>query len=74
MPTYEYECGACGECFEVQQRITDDPLASCPKCGKKGRIQRLISVSQFVLKGSGWAKDGYSSVPPTAKGGGRRTR
>jgi len=29
MPTYEYECERCGV-FEVEQKISDPPLTTCP--------------------------------------------
>jgi len=58
--TYEYECTACGHEWEAQQKITSKPLKRCPKCKKK-TAKRLISCSNFILKGGGWAKEGYSS-------------
>jgi putative FmdB family regulatory protein len=69
MPTYEYECTR-GCQFEVQQSIKDDAFPTCRKefCpqGRSGtKLRRLISASRFILKGSGWYSDGYSS-----KGGG----
>ena len=60
MPTYEYACEACGNNWEAEQRITEDPLKECPKCGAP-KAQRLISGSRFVLKGGGWYADGYGS-------------
>lgn len=59
MPVYEYECKACENVFEVQQRMTDDPLKSCPDC--QGEVKKLISASSFQLKGGGWYADGYSA-------------
>ncbi len=59
MPVYEYECPACEKIFEVQQKISDEPLRECPDCG--GAVKKLISQSSFHLKGGGWYKDGYSS-------------
>jgi putative FmdB family regulatory protein len=59
MPVYEYECGGCNKIFEVQQRIADEPVKVCPACG--GEVRKLISMSSFQLKGSGWYTDGYSS-------------
>ena len=58
MPTYEYECTK-GHRFEVQQRITEEPLQRCQQC--RSKVQRLISASAFILKGDGWYADGYSS-------------
>ncbi len=51
MPTYEYRCEKCGK-FEYDQRITEDPLTKCPKCGSL--VKRLISGSGIVFKGSGF--------------------
>jgi putative FmdB family regulatory protein len=61
MPIYEYECPACEKVFEVQQRISEDPLSTCPDCG--GKVKKLVSMSSFQLKGGGWYSDGYSSKP-----------
>ncbi len=60
MPIYEYECQACEKIFEVQQRMTEDPLKTCPQC--EGELKKLISASSFRLKGGGWYSDGYSSA------------
>jgi len=65
MPIYEYECGACGR-FEVIQKMSDQPLTSCEKCGQP--VQKLVSQSSFALKGGGWYKDLYSSVKPSSGG------
>ena len=53
MPIYEYQCEKCGEITEVMQRITEDPLTDCA-CGGKGTLHRLISLTSFRLKGTGW--------------------
>jgi putative FmdB family regulatory protein len=58
MPTYEYSCDACGAGWEAEQRISEDPIKVCPKCGKP-EAKRLISGSSFQLKGDGWYKDLY---------------
>lgn len=60
MPTYDYECEKCHKTFEADQKITEPPLKKCPEKSCKGEVKRLISgTSSFVLKGGGWAKDGY---------------
>jgi putative FmdB family regulatory protein len=65
MPVYEYECPACDKVFEVQQKMSDAPLSSCPDCG--GDVKKLVSMSSFQLKGGGWYADGYSSKPAADK-------
>jgi putative FmdB family regulatory protein len=53
MPTYHYRCTQCGHEFEEFQKITDEPLSKCPKCG--GLPQRLISGGAGLLfKGEGF--------------------
>jgi putative FmdB family regulatory protein len=60
MPTYEYQCQACGHQLEAFQRITEPALKDCPACSKPN-LERLISGGAFHLKGGGWYKDGYGS-------------
>lgn len=55
--TYDYGCEKCQKTFEIEQKITEEPLTECPEC--KGTIKRLISKTSFLLKGKGWFKDGY---------------
>jgi putative FmdB family regulatory protein len=72
MPTYEYLCEGCGKKFELEQRITEDPIKKCVHCGK-AKAKRLITQGNFILKGGGWYSDLYSSssaskskTPPAA--------
>ncbi|MFP6579777.1 MAG: zinc ribbon domain-containing protein [Myxococcota bacterium] len=60
MPIYEYRCDKCEHEFEREQRITADPVKTCPACRSR-RVKRLISRTSFVLKGGGWYSDLYSS-------------
>ena len=66
MPIYEYLCGKCGHEFEREQRITEDPVKTCPKCRSR-RVKRLISQTSFVLKGGGWYADGYGNQSDSKK-------
>ena len=59
MPVHEYECTDCQSVIEMQQKISDPPLVSCPEC--QGPVKKLMSMSSFQLKGGGWYADGYSS-------------
>ncbi len=59
MPTYEYECEACGHSFEEFQYMSDKPLKKCPKCSKQ-KLQRLIgSGAGIIFKGSGFYETDY---------------
>ena len=63
MPTYEYVCRACSHRFETWQKMTDEPLTTCPECG--GVIRRVLFPAGIVFKGSGFYKtdhNGSSSV------------
>ncbi len=66
MPIYEYACGGCGNEFETEQRITEDPVKTCPRCRSR-KVKRLISQTSFLLKGGGWYADLYSSKSGTGK-------
>jgi putative FmdB family regulatory protein len=62
MPIYEYEatspgrkCRRCSTVFEVIQRISDSPLASCPDC--RGEVRRRISSPRVILPGSARGRD-----------------
>ena len=59
--TYEYACGACGHEWEAEQRISEDPLKKCPKCGKLQAKRQISRGAGFILKGGGWYADGYGS-------------
>ena len=50
MPTYEYECTACGVRFESFQKMSDPPLKKCPECGAE--VRRLVTGGAgFIMKG-----------------------
>ncbi len=59
MPIYEYECESCGKVIEKWQKITESPLTTCESCG--GKLHKLISMSTFHLKGSGWYVTDYAN-------------
>jgi putative FmdB family regulatory protein len=52
VPTYAYRCTACNHRFDAFQRMTDDPLTTCPSC--TGFVKRTIQNVPVVFKGSGW--------------------
>jgi putative FmdB family regulatory protein len=57
MPIYEYRCKKCGKEFELFQGIADPAAKCCRFC--KGPVQKLMSLSSFQLKGSGWYATDY---------------
>lgn len=59
MPIYEYQCQKCERHFEYMQKMSDTPVDQCSDCG--GKLTRLISLSSFHLKGTGWYKTDYGS-------------
>lgn len=67
MPTYEYACSGCGNQWEEVQKISEDPLDTCPKCSQK-TAKRQISGGNFILKGGGWYADLYASSGNKSKG------
>jgi putative FmdB family regulatory protein len=73
MPTYEYECKDCQHRFEEFQKITDKPLAKCPKCG--GQLRRLITGGVgLIFKGSGFYVTDYkkSNLPAKSEDKGKQ--
>ncbi len=61
MPTYDYECDACGHEFELFQSITEPVQKKCPKCGKL-KLRRLFGTgAAVVFKGSGFYQTDYRS-------------
>ena len=59
MPLYEYKCKSCEKTFEALQKINAEPLSECRFCG--GQVEKLISVSSFQFKGSGWYITDYKN-------------
>lgn len=67
MPTYTYQCDACGHAFDIVQKFSEDPLTVCPEC--EGHIRRVIQPTPIVFKGTGWyindskSKSSTTTVP-----------
>lgn len=56
MPTYEYQCGQCGNTLESVQSFNDDPLTVCPDCGAEALKKKFGNVG-VVFKGSGFYRN-----------------
>ena len=59
MPIYDYHCQACEDDFCEQRPMSEyDQTSPCPKCQQEAT--RVVSGGgTFILKGFGWAADGY---------------
>lgn len=62
MPLYNYQCRMCKAEVEVLQK-DEDPAPMCPNC--MDFMVRTIGNTNFVLKGSGWGRDGYTKGKET---------
>lgn len=61
MPTYNYECQACGHDFEEFQSMGAPLLRKCPACAKS-KLQRLIGRGGgIIFKGGGFYQTDYRS-------------
>ncbi|MCI0334600.1 MAG: zinc ribbon domain-containing protein [Planctomycetes bacterium] len=61
MPTYDYECDACGHTFELFQSISEPVKKKCPDCDKP-KLRRLFGTgAAVVFKGSGFYQTDYRS-------------
>ena len=61
MPTYDYQCGACGHEFELFQQMSASIKKKCPECGKL-KLKRLIGTGAgIIFKGGGFYETDYRS-------------
>ena len=69
MPIYEYECSQCHQVSDALQKVNDPPPETCPHCGARSTLSRVVSRTSFVLKGGGWYADLYSSSKSKSEAG-----
>lgn len=66
MPTYDYKCLTCNYTFEEFQKMSDEPIDTCPSCS--GNVKRLIGTGAApIFKGSGFYQTDYKNPPKEAK-------
>lgn len=58
MPIYEYKCLDCGLHIERMQKVSEESLKVCEKCG--GKLEKQWSLSGFQFKGAGWYVTDYA--------------
>jgi len=67
VPIYGYRCTNCGHQFEIQQRMSDDPLRVCPKC--QGKLTKVLYPTGVIFKGSGFYKTDYKASGKSSENG-----
>ena len=60
MPIYEYRCDNCGHELEAIQKLSEDPLVTCPVCEQE-KLKKKVSAAGFRLKGGGWYETDFKS-------------
>ena len=60
MPIYEYKCEN-GHVFDVMQKLSDDPLTTCPECGAP--VRKVLHPVSIAFKGSGFYSTDYRGGP-----------
>ncbi len=69
MPIYAYQCESCGHAKDVLQKISADPLTTCPACGAES-FNKQLTAAGFQLKGTGWYntdfRNGSAPAPAAA--------
>jgi len=61
MPTYDYQCRACGAAMEIFQPITESPKRKCPECGALKLSRKIGTGAGILFKGSGFYQTDYRS-------------
>ncbi|MBN9418736.1 hypothetical protein ABS71_07190 [bacterium SCN 62-11] len=59
MPIYVYKCTQCNEYCEALQKVSDEPLKTCPHCQAEALIKVIAPVG-VIFKGTGFHKNDYS--------------
>lgn len=70
MPTYDYQCQKCGHEMEAFQRMSDEPLVTCPSCNEPSLKRKIGVGAGIIFKGSGFYETDYKDRKGTAKDSG----
>ena len=66
MPTYDYQCRACGTVTEVIHSMQEDGPSVCELCG--GALRRVLFPTGIIFKGSGFYRNDSRASTASAKG------
>lgn len=66
MPIYEFICNDCQATEEHIMKISDPAPTACQQCGKQ-TLEKMLSRTNFVLKGNGWYETDFKGKPSPQK-------
>ena len=71
MPTYEYQCKACGHTLEEFHSIMVPPLTRCPRCDTDNLVRVMGMGGGLIFRGTGFYLTDYkkSGGSPSSSGG-----
>jgi len=67
VPTYDYQCRACGTVTEVIHSMRDDGPSVCELCG--GALRRVLYPTGIIFKGSGFYRNDSRASSSSSMGG-----
>ncbi len=62
MPTYDYQCRACGAELEIFQPISESAKRKCPECGALKLNRKIGTGAGILFRGSGFYQTDYRSA------------
>ena len=65
VPTYDYQCRACGTVTEVIHSMQEDGPSVCELCG--GQLRRVLFPSGIIFKGSGFYRNDSRAASSSGK-------
>jgi putative FmdB family regulatory protein len=67
VPTYDYQCRACGTVTEVIHSMLEDGPSVCELCG--GELRRVLFPTGIIFKGSGFYRTDSRAATSSTAGG-----
>jgi putative FmdB family regulatory protein len=67
VPTYDYQCRACGNVTEVIHSMQEDGPSVCELCG--GKLRRVLFPTGIIFKGSGFYRNDSRASASGSKAG-----
>jgi putative FmdB family regulatory protein len=74
MPTYQYQCKACGHELEEFQSIKEDPLTLCPNCSTPNLVRIMGTGGGLIFKGSGFYLTDYKNSKTSGSPGKKESK